>query len=67
MSLLNNGSIEEYRRRRHDDGAWMLDETTDRFYRLDATGNRVYGYQAHFTGAYVCYTCGHLCDCGDED
>jgi hypothetical protein len=66
MSLLNNGSIEEYRRRRHDDGAWMLDET-DRFYRLDATGNRVYGYQAHFTGAYVCYTCGHLCDCGEED
>ena len=66
MSLLNNGSIEEYRRRRHDDGAWMLDEA-DRFYRLSATGERVYGYQAHFTGAFICYTCGHLCDCGDED
>jgi len=24
------------------------------------------GYTAHFTGAYVCYTCGHLCDCGED-
>lgn len=66
MSLLNNGAIEEYRRRRHEDGAYLLD-WQDRFYRLDATGERVYGYQAHFTGAYICYTCGHLCDCEDED
>jgi hypothetical protein len=21
-----------------------------------------YGYYAHFGGAWVCYTCGHLCD-----
>jgi len=25
-----------------------------------------YGYTAHFTGAYVCYTCGHMCECGDS-
>lgn len=25
-----------------------------------------YGYTAHFTGAYVCYTCGHMCECGEE-
>jgi len=24
-----------------------------------------YGYSAHFTGAYVCYTCGHMCECGE--
>ena len=24
-----------------------------------------YGYRAHFTGAYICYTCGHLCECGE--
>jgi hypothetical protein len=26
-----------------------------------------YGYSTHFTGAYVCYTCGHLCECGDDE
>lgn len=25
-----------------------------------------YGYHAHFTGAYICYTCGVLCECGEE-
>jgi hypothetical protein len=25
-----------------------------------------YGYSTHFAGAYVCYTCGHLCECGGE-
>ncbi len=24
------------------------------------------GYTTHFTGAYVCFTCGHLCECGEE-
>ena len=23
------------------------------------------GYHAHFTGAWVCYTDGHLCECGE--
>ena len=25
-----------------------------------------YGYTVQWTGAYVCYTCGHVCDCGEE-
>jgi len=25
------------------------------------------GYTGHFTGAYICYTCGALCDCGEDD
>ena len=25
------------------------------------------GYRAHFTGAWICYTCGALCDCGGEE
>jgi hypothetical protein len=24
-----------------------------------------FGYNAHFSGAYICYTCGHLCECED--
>lgn len=63
---MNNGQIMEYRRRRGEDGAWMLDEA-DRFYRLSDEGERVYGYLAHFTGAFICYTCGHLCDCEGEE
>jgi hypothetical protein len=34
------------------------------FYLVDSLGR--YGYNAHFSGAYVCYTCGHLCECGEE-
>ena len=25
------------------------------------------GYRAHFTGAWICYICGALCDCGGEE
>ena len=25
------------------------------------------GYHTHFGGLYVCYTCGHLCECGDDE
>ena len=25
------------------------------------------GYRTHFTGAWVCYTCGHLCECGEGE
>ena len=25
------------------------------------------GYHTWFGGLYVCYTCGHLCDCGDDE
>lgn len=37
-----------------------------RYYVQDREGYRRYGYHAHFTGAYVCYTCGVLCDCGED-
>lgn len=32
---------------------------------IDGAGER--GYKTWITGAYVCYTCGHLCDCGWGD
>jgi len=32
---------------------------------VDGAGER--GYKAFYTGAYVCYSCGHLCDCGWGD
>ena len=61
---MNNGvkSLKYYRQL---DGATLLD-SEDRYYRLDDKGERVYGYRTHFTGAYVCYSCGHLCECGQE-
>lgn len=31
---------------------------------VDSAGR--YGYYTHFTGAYICYTCGALCECGEE-
>lgn len=37
----------------------------------DYTGERLidrkgeYGYYAPWGGAYICYTCGHLCECGE--
>ena len=61
---MNNGvkSLKYYRQL---DGATLLD-SEDRYYRLDDKGERIYGYRTHFTGAYVCYRCGHLCECGEE-
>lgn len=26
-----------------------------------------YGYRAPFTAAWICYTCGHVCECGDYE
>jgi hypothetical protein len=46
------------------DGAKL--DIEGRYYVQVSEGYRSYGYRAHFSGAYVCYTCGHLCDCGDE-
>jgi len=43
-------------------GAILLDDS-NRYYRLNDKRKRIYGYHTHFTGAYVCYTCGHLCEC----
>lgn len=50
---------------REIDGATLLDDE-GRYYREGERG-RKYGYSAHFSGAYVCYTCGHLCECGEEE
>jgi hypothetical protein len=36
-----------------------------RYFYIDQRGYH-YGYRLHFTGAYVCYTCGHLCECNEE-
>ena len=49
---------------REIDGATLQDEE-GRYYRKEGEGRR-YGFRAHFTGAYVCYSCGVLCDCGEE-
>lgn len=38
-----------------------------RYYVQDSEGYRTYGYHARWGAGYVCYTCGHLCDCGDEE
>lgn len=36
-----------------------------RYYVQDREGYRTYGYHAAWGGAYICYTCGHLCECGE--
>ena len=44
-------------------------DNNGRAYKLEWTGEtykRLYGYSTHFTGAYVCFTDGHLCECGEE-
>ena len=60
---VNNGAS-TLRREREIQGATLLDGE-DRFYR-EVEGERRYGYHTHFGGLYVCYTCGHLCECGEE-
>jgi hypothetical protein len=50
---------------RRIDGATLDDG--GRYYLTNSKGEKVYGYQTHFSGAYVCYTCGHLCECGEEE
>ena len=49
---------------REIDGAKMDEE--GRYYVEVEEGLRAYGYRTHFTGAYICYTCGVLCECGEE-
>lgn len=33
---------------------------------IGGDGRRVYGYNTAWGCGYVCYTCGHLCDCWEE-
>lgn len=61
---MNNG-VSPLRREREIQGATLLDDN-DRFY-LEVEGERRYGYNTHFGGLYVCYTCGHLCECGEGE
>ena len=54
---------------REIDGATRQD-SAGRYYRLKPDGDRntrVYGYATQLSGLYVCYTCGHLCECGEVD
>ena len=60
---MNNGAW-TIQRERVSAGAWRLDES-DRFYAVEE-GEMRYGYVTRLTGSYVCYTCGHLCECGEE-
>jgi hypothetical protein len=48
------------------DGATLQDEE-GRYYWQDTTGKRYYGFNSPFAGCYVCYTWGHLCECGEEE
>lgn len=41
--------------------ATLLDED-GRFYSL-IDGTKSYGYFTQFGGLWVCYTCGHMCEC----
>jgi len=36
------------------------------YYVQDLQGYRTYGYNTRFGGYYVCFTDGHLCECGEE-
>jgi hypothetical protein len=60
---MNNGAW-TIGRERVASGATLLDES-DRFYAM-VEGEKHYGYQTRLGDAYVCYTCGHLCECGEE-
>ena len=42
---------------------WVAPDDSGRF--VDSLGR--FGYRAHFTGAWICYTCGALCDCGEDE
>lgn len=53
------------KRERDTQGATLLD-SDDRFY-LEIDGVKRYGYNTRLGGLYVCYTCGHLCECGEEE
>jgi hypothetical protein len=61
---MNNG-VSTLKRERQLRGALLLDEN-DRFY-LEGESGREYGYRTHFAGLWVCYTDGHLCECGGDE
>ena len=48
---------------RYHHGATFQDEQGHYF--LWRSGVKIYGYGTTFGGSYVCFTCGHLCECGE--
>jgi len=48
------------------DDVTMQEDEGGRYFVQDGESKR-YGYHAHFTGAYICYTCGALCNCKGEE
>ena len=64
MSNMNNGAT-TLKKERQIRGAILLDES-DRFY-LEGDSGREYGYRTQFGGLWVCFTCGHLCDCNESE
>jgi len=38
------------------------ERVTDNGHGLMVDEHGYYGYNQHLSGAYVCYTCGHLCE-----
>jgi hypothetical protein len=57
--------METLEKTREIDGAKLNDE--GRYCIEIEPGLYAYGYHAHFSGAYVCYTCGVLCECGEGE
>lgn len=44
-------------------------DSNGRYYRLKLDGDRnirAYGYHTNLGSLYVCFTCGHLCECDGE-
>jgi hypothetical protein len=42
-------------------------EDNGRYYAKELGKPRKYGYHTGLGSLYVCFTCGHLCDCGIEE
>jgi len=59
MSLTLESSRELY-------GATHQDEN-GRYYAKKIGQERKYGYHTQLGALYVCFTCGHLCDCGVDE
>jgi hypothetical protein len=47
--------------------AWEIIELRVRGGERLVDGLGRYGYSAHFSGSWVCYTCGVLCECGEGE
>ena len=53
MNMLETKVVNGVTLHRSGNGVW-----------IDGKGES--GYRTHFTGAWVCYSCGHLCECGED-